>query len=139
VDLVDLVEVAPSGRDTILVVEDEPSLRTMVREILELAGYEVLEGATPEGALAAAAAHAGRISLVLTDVVMPGMNGRQVADALRSSRPGTRVLFMSGYTDGTISHHGILEPGVNFLEKPFTTEGLLQKVREVLGDPPPRE
>jgi PAS domain S-box-containing protein len=134
-----LVEAAPAGKETILVVEDEPSLRAMIGEILESAGYEVLGGPTPEEALAAAAAHRGPLSLVLTDVVMPGMSGRQVADALQSSRPEARVLFMSGYTDDTISHHGILERGLQFLQKPFTTEGLLRKVRDVLSDPPPRE
>jgi CheY-like chemotaxis protein len=134
-----LVEAASSGKETILVVEDEPSLRAMIGEILESAGYEVLGGPTPAEALAAAAAHRGPLSLVLTDVVMPGMSGRQVADALQSSRPEARVLFMSGYTDDTISHHGILERGLQFLQKPFTTEGLLRKVRDVLSDPPPRE
>jgi two-component system cell cycle sensor histidine kinase/response regulator CckA len=126
------VGAAPTGSETILLVEDEPALRVMIREMLDKAGYRILEGATPDEALAAAAGHAGPIHLVLTDVILPKMSGRQMADALRSGRPETRVLFMSGYTDDAISHHGILEPGTHFLEKPFTADGLLRKVREVL-------
>ncbi len=132
-----LVEAAPSGTETILLVEDESSLRVMISEILESAGYKVLEGPTPEEALAAAGTHDGPIPLVLTDVIMPRMSGRQLADALQASRPEARVLFMSGYTDDAIGHHGILEPGVNFLQKPFTTDSLLRKVREVLNGPAP--
>jgi PAS domain S-box-containing protein len=129
--------VAPSGTETILLVEDESSLREMITEILESAGYTVLQGPTPEHALATAGAHRGSIPLVLTDVIMPGMSGRQLADALRASRPETRVLFMSGYTDDAIGHHGILDHGVHFLQKPFTTDALLRKVREVLSGPAP--
>ena len=130
-----VVEVPPSGTETILVVEDESSLRVMIGEILESAGYKVLEGATPEEALAAAGSHGGPLPLILTDVILPGMSGRELADALRSSRPEARVLFMSGYTDDAIGHHGILQPGVHFLQKPFTTDSLLVKVREVLDAP----
>jgi two-component system cell cycle sensor histidine kinase/response regulator CckA len=133
---------ASLGSETILLVEDEPSLRVMISEILEAAGYEVLEGPTPEEALAAAGAHGGPIALMLTDVILPRMSGVQVAEALRSSRPETRVLFMSGYTDDAIGHHGILQAGTQFLQKPFTTESLLHKVRDILdtarsGAPPP--
>ncbi len=129
-----VAEPAPSGTETILLVEDEASLRVMIREILESAGYEVLEGPTPEEALAAAGAHAATIHLVLTDVVLPRLSGRQVAEALRSSRPDVKVLFMSGYTDDAISHHGILDPGTHFIQKPFTTDGLLRRVRQVLDE-----
>jgi len=124
---------APGGTETILLVEDEAPVRALAREILESAGYQVLEGATPEEALAAASSHAGPIHLVLTDVILPGVSGRQLAAALRSSRTEARVLFTSGYTDDAISHHGILEPGVSFVQKPFTAAVLLRKVREVLG------
>ena len=124
-----------SGNETVLLVEDEASLRVMIREILESAGYEVLEGATPEEALAASGGYAQTIHLLLSDVVLPRMSGRQVAEALRISRPEARVLFMSGYTDDAISHHGILEPGTHFIQKPFTTDGLLRKVRQVLDEP----
>jgi hypothetical protein len=128
-------EPAAPGTETILLVEDEASLRVMIREILESAGYVVLEAPTPEEAVASAGGHAGTIHLLLTDVVLPRMSGRQVAEAVRSSRPEANVIFMSGYTDDAISHHGILEPGTHFLQKPFTTDGLLRKVRQVLDEP----
>jgi two-component system, cell cycle sensor histidine kinase and response regulator CckA len=123
----------PPGTETILLVEDEAALLTLTREVLESAGYRVIEGSTPEEALAAAAAHAEPIHLVLTDVVLPRLSGRQLVEALRSSRPEARVLFTSGYTDDVISHHGLLEPGVNFLQKPFTGDDLLRKLRDILG------
>ena len=122
----------PGGTETVLLVEDEPALRVLVEEILTKGGYHVLQNERPEDALALAASHGGAIDLVLTDVIMPNMSGRQMADALRLARPRIRVLFMSGYTDDAISHHGILEPGTHFLEKPFTADGLLRKIREVL-------
>ena len=122
----------PGGTETVLLVEDEPALRVLVEEILTKGGYHVLQNEKPEAALALAASHGGAIDLVLTDVIMPNMSGRQMADALRLERPRIRVLFMSGYTDDAISHHGILEPGTHFLEKPFTADGLLRKIREVL-------
>jgi len=122
----------PRGTETVLLVEDEPALRVLVEEILTKGGYHVLQNEKPEDALALAASHGGAIDLVLTDVIMPNMSGRQMADALRLARPSIRVLFMSGYTDDAISHHGILEPGTHFLEKPFTADGLLRKIREVL-------
>ena len=122
----------PGGTETVLLVEDEPALRVLVEEILTKGGYHVLQNEKPEAALALAASHGGAIDLVLTDVIMPNMSGRQMADALRLARPRIRVLFMSGYTDDAISHHGILEPGTHFLEKPFTADGLLRKIREVL-------
>jgi PAS domain S-box-containing protein len=124
----------PQGTETVLLVEDEPALRVLVEEILTRGGYRVLQGARPEEALAVAAAHSGPIDLVVTDVIMPRMSGRQMADTLRLERPAIRVLFMSGYTDDAISHHGILDPGTHFLEKPFTAEALLRKVREVLEE-----
>jgi PAS domain S-box-containing protein len=124
---------ASGGTETILLVEDEAPVRALAREILESAGYQVLEGATPEEALALASSHAGPIHLLLSDVILPRLSGRRLAEALRFSRPETRVLFTSGYTDDAISHHGILEPGVHFLQKPFTGDALLRKVREVLG------
>ena len=127
---------APGGTETVLLVEDETALRVLIHEILTKSGYRVLQGSRPDEALAVAAAHAGPIDLVLTDVILPNMSGRQVADAVRASRPGIRVLFMSGYTDDAISHHGILDPGMHFLEKPFTTDSLLRKVREVLEAAP---
>jgi CheY-like chemotaxis protein len=125
-------EALPVGSETILLVEDEEALRQLIREILEVGGYRVLPGGSPEEALAAAEAHSGPIHLLLTDVVMPLMSGRQVADRIKASRPAVRVMYMSGYTDEAISHHGALEPGTEFLQKPFTAHALLRKVREVL-------
>jgi signal transduction histidine kinase len=123
---------APTGSETVLLVEDETALRVLIHEVLTGAGYRILQAAAADEALAAAGAHPGHIDLVLTDVILPAMSGRQMADALRAVRPRTRVLFMSGYTDDAISHHGILEPGTHFMEKPFTADTLLRKVREVL-------
>jgi PAS domain S-box-containing protein len=122
----------PRGTETVLVVEDEPALRVLIDEILARSGYTVLQASRPDEALALAVAHEGTIDLVLTDVIMPGMSGGQMADAIRALRPRARVLFMSGYTDDAISQHGILDAGTHFLEKPFTGDSLLRKVRTVL-------
>ncbi len=125
-------EPPPSGTETILLIEDEASLRHMIREILVSVGYQVLECPTPEEGIRAAKDHAGPIHMLLTDVVLPRMSGPQVAEMLRSSRPAVQVLYISGYTDDAISHHGILDAGVHFLQKPFTTDALLRMLREVL-------
>ncbi|HXB53988.1 MAG TPA: response regulator [Vicinamibacteria bacterium] len=118
--------------ETILLVEDADVLRMMIREMLESAGYEVLSGGSPEEALAVGEVHSGPIHLVLTDVVMPGISGPQLAERLKAARPGVKVVYMSGYTDEAIVHHGVLEGGTPFLQKPFTTEVLLRKVGEAL-------
>jgi CheY-like chemotaxis protein len=123
---------APGGWETVLVVEDDDSLRTLAREVLEAQGYTVIEAAQPTEALALIDVHPDPIHLLLTDVIMPQMNGRQLAERLRAARPDVRVLFMSGYTDGAIVHHGVLEAGTHFLQKPFTPDRLSRKVREVL-------
>ena len=120
------------GAETVLLVEDEESLRDLVREVLESYGYAVLEASRPEEALARSRAHAGVIHLLLTDVVMPQMNGRQLAALIQEQRPGLRVLFMSGYTDDAIVRRGVLDSRMPFLAKPFTPDGLGKKVREVL-------
>ncbi|HUG37788.1 MAG TPA: ATP-binding protein, partial [Candidatus Limnocylindrales bacterium] len=127
---------APPGSETVLLVEDEPDLRELAAEVLASWGYTVLEAETPAAALRLSEAHDGPIHLVLTDVVMPGMSGREVADRLLSTRPAVKLLFMSGYTDTAIVHHGVLDPGTAFLPKPFTPDGLLWKVREVLDSTP---
>jgi PAS domain S-box-containing protein len=121
-----------AGNETILVVEDEEPLLALVKASLERAGYRVLTATAPQAALGIAQLHSGSIHLLLTDVVLPGMNGRLLAEGIRMSRPETKVLYMSGYTENAISHHGILDPEVEFLAKPFTPEELAQKVREVL-------
>jgi len=124
---------ARPGAETVLLVEDEEMVRRLVRSVLELKGYTVLEASGGEEALKIAREHDGLIELLVTDVVMPGMSGRQVAERLRPLRPETRVLFMSGYTDDVVVRHGILDQEAAFIEKPFTPVGFAQKVREVLG------
>ena len=130
-DLPKLVE--PRGTETILVLEDEPALRKLVQSLLGQQGYTILEAATSEQALRHCEAHDGTIHLLVTDVVMPGMSGRQLAERAVQCRPDLKVLYMSGYTADAIAHHGVLDAGVAFLQKPFSSESLLQKVREVLN------
>jgi two-component system, cell cycle sensor histidine kinase and response regulator CckA len=125
----------PTGSETILLLEDEGSLREIIREVLEEAGYRVLTAADSREALPLARAHGGPIHILVTDVVMPGLGGREIAEALARERPSTRVLYISGYTDEAIGHHNVLDPGVHFLQKPFSTLALLRKVREVLDSP----
>jgi CheY-like chemotaxis protein len=124
---------APRGSETILVVEDEPALRELIGEILVDAGYTVLAAGDGEQGLALARSHPQAVHMLLTDVVLPRMSGREVAARLRLERPGVAVLYMSGYTDDAIVHHGVLEPGAAFLQKPVGPDALLRKVREVLG------
>jgi len=121
------------GEETVLVVEDEPMVRDLVRAILSRQGYEVLEAGRGAEALEVSERHQGPIHLLITDVVMPGMTGPELARRLTAHRPATKVLFMSGYTDDAILHHGVLEPGTEFLEKPFTAGALGGKVRNMLG------
>ena len=123
---------APRGVETLLVVEDEAEVRALVRDALAMTGYKVLEAPDGRAALRIAEEEAGDIHLLVTDVVMPGLNGAQVADRLKASHPETRVLYMSGYTDDRISHHGVLTPGTILLSKPFTPDTLARKVREAL-------
>ncbi|MCB9079499.1 MAG: PAS domain S-box protein [Anaerolineaceae bacterium] len=120
------------GAETILVVEDEAMVRKLTVETLETHGYHVLEAKSITHARQLAADYRETIHLLLTDVIMPGMNGRELYQNLRERQPGLRVLYMSGYTDNVIVHHGILYEGINFLQKPFTILKLLQKVRTVL-------
>jgi CheY-like chemotaxis protein len=122
----------PSGSETILLVEDEDVVRGLARKILEHAGYCVLEASRGEEAVRLCLERAGPIDLLLTDVVMPETSGKEVADRLTELFPGLRVLFMSGYTDEAIVHHGVLDSNVEFIQKPFTPIALARKVREVL-------
>jgi len=121
-----------TGTETILLAEDDAVLRPLARGLLEKLGYKVLDGADAEEALEAARQYTEVIHLLLTDVVMPGASGRELARQLEKTRPATKVLYVSGYTDDAIVHHGMLEPGLNFLQKPFTPAALARKVREVL-------
>jgi PAS domain S-box-containing protein len=123
---------AAEGSETVLLVEDEESVRQLVRETLESKGYKVLEAEHGEAALRIASAHPAQIHLLITDVIMPGMGGRDLAKHLGESRPETAVLYLSGYTEDTFVHEGVLESGTAFLQKPFTLQALARKVREVL-------
>ncbi len=120
------------GHETVLFVEDEPAIGRLGQTMLEGLGYRVLTAGTPGEALALAREHPGRIHLLITDVVMPEMNGRELARQLLSIYPDLKRLFMSGYTANVIAHHGVLDPGVNFIQKPFTRQDLAAKVREAL-------
>jgi PAS domain S-box-containing protein len=120
-----------AGSETVLLVEDEPEVRRLVDKLLRMQGYAVVSAGSPAEAIAAARA-AGPIAILITDVIMPGMNGRELATVLGAERPGMRVLYMSGYTDAAIAQHGILPAGTAFLSKPFTPDALARKVREVL-------
>jgi len=123
------------GSETILLVEDEEGVRDLARRILELKGYKVITASNPTEAAQVCERHEGPIHLLLTDVVMPTMSGRQLAEHVAFLRPGLKVLYMSGYTDSAIVPHGILKEGTPFLQKPFTPEALAHKVREVLDTP----
>jgi DNA-binding NtrC family response regulator len=125
----------PSGHETILLVEDEPSILTLTKTLLERLGYSVLAASTPGVALRIAEQHYGEIHLLMTDVVMPEMNGRVLARNLLAVHPGLKRLFMSGYTADVIAHHGVLDEGVHFIQKPFTRENLATKVRDALDAP----
>ena len=121
-----------TGTETILLAEDDDILRPLTKGLLAKLGYTVLEAESAEQALAVAGARQGPIHLLVADVVMPGASGRELARRLAQSRPETRVLYVSGYTDDAIVHHGMLDPGLKFLQKPFTPAALARKVREVL-------
>lgn len=121
-----------TGSETILVVEDEPGVRALVRKVLERLGYRVIVAATPREAVDLAQHHNGPIHLLMTDVVLPEMSGSSVAQHIAVSRPAMLVLYMSGYTDDAIVHHGVLDPDTPFLQKPFTPQALARKVRSVL-------
>jgi CheY-like chemotaxis protein len=120
------------GGETVLVVDDEAAVRSAVREILQPRGYIVLEAGSGEEALRICAGQQGPIHLLLTDVVMPGMSGPEVAQRLAHMRPEMRVLYMSGYSDDALIRRGVVEEGTAFLQKPFMPAALAHKVREVL-------
>jgi two-component system cell cycle sensor histidine kinase/response regulator CckA len=124
---------ALGGTETVLLVEDEAPVRQLVRDTLAAKGYQVVEAENGEAGLAAAAQHKGNIDLVITDVVMPGLGGRDLVKQLAQTRPQTKVLYLSGYTEDAILSDGAIEKGTAFLQKPFTLQNLSRKVREVLG------
>lgn len=121
-----------AGSETLLVVEDHPNVRAFLIQTLSAFGYHVLEAANGDEALAVSHRYPKNIDLVITDVVMPGMNGKEVAQAIQAERPGTPVLFVSGYSEEIIARQGMLEPGVWYLPKPFGPDALGRKVREIL-------
>jgi two-component system cell cycle sensor histidine kinase/response regulator CckA len=123
---------AAGGTETILLVEDEEAVRSMVSKVLQNRGYTVLEARHGNEAVEVSERYEGSINLMVTDVVMPQMSGRELAERLTTLRPKMHVLYMSGYPDNTIVQHGVLEPGTSFLQKPFTISALEAKVREIL-------
>jgi CheY-like chemotaxis protein len=123
------------GSEAILLVEDEEAVRELASVVLAAQGYRVIEAENPAHAEELSAKHSSEIQLLLTDVVMPGMSGRELARRITARSPKLRVLYMSGYTDNVIATGGVLEPGVSFLQKPFTPRALTVKVREVLDTP----
>ena len=128
-------EGAIQGSETILLAEDEEMVRKLARQVLEMHGYQVLEAANGGAALLICERHKEPIHLLITDVIMPEMSGRELADRLAQLRPEMKVLYMSGYTDNAIVHQGVLDEGANFIQKPFPTDALARKVREVLDAP----
>ena len=121
--------------ETILLVEDDEVVRKLVSEVLDNEGYRLLEAANGVAALSICAQYEERIHLLLTDVIMPEMSGRELANRLAAVRPEVKVLYMSGYTDDVIVHHGVLDEGTEFIQKPFTPDVLARKIREVLDRP----
>ena len=121
------------GHETILLVEDEAAVRDLARDVLQANGYTVLEARHGSEALRICERHSGPIHLMLTDVVMPGMSGRQLADRVAPLQPNMTMLYMSGYTSNAIVHRGVLDAGTAFLQKPFTPDALARRVREVLN------
>ncbi len=128
-------EGAMQGAETVLLAEDEEAVRKLARQVLEMHGYQVLEAANGSAALLISERHKEPIHLLITDVIMPEMSGRELAGRLDQSRPETRVLYMSGYTDDAIVRQGVLDEAANFIQKPFPTDALARKVREVLDAP----
>ena len=116
-----------------LLVEDEEALRRLATEVLSRLGYRIIEAADGAQALAALERHTGRLDLVLTDVIMPGMNGRELSQAVVRVHPEAKVLFTSGYSENAIATQGALDAGIEFIAKPYTPRGLAEKIREVLA------
>jgi CheY-like chemotaxis protein len=132
IDKLGTTEPASRGHETILLVEDEPAILKLTLLMLEKQGYNVLAANTPGEAIRQAVEYAGEIHLIMTDVIMPEMNGRDLAKKLHTEYPHLKQLFMSGYTANVIAHHGVLDEGVYFIQKPFSLQGLAAKLREVL-------
>lgn len=125
---------AKGGKETILLVEDESSILKITKALLEMQGYSVLAANTPADAIRLAGERGGALDLMITDVVMPEMNGRDLAKKLQELHPQLKCLYMSGYTANVIAHHGVLDEEIHFIQKPFSLPDLAGKVREVLGE-----
>ena len=121
-----------AGTEKILVVEDNAAARQIVLNILNSSGYQTVGVASGEEALEFMDKHKDQFNLLVTDVIMSGMSGKELAELVAAHNPGIKILFFSGYTDNVIAHHGVLEEGINFIQKPFTRLAFLKKVREVL-------
>ena len=124
----------PGSLQTILLVEDAEALRLLVREMLEGAGYRVMDADAPDKAIALVESTSGAIDLVLTDMVLPRMNGQELARRIATLKPGIRVVFMSGSLEQVVGHQGNLEPGALFLQKPFTMDALMRTIRRALDE-----
>ena len=123
-----------TGSETILLAEDDSGVRQVAKRALTAAGYTVLDAGTGADALQVAVGVPGPIHLLLTDVIMPEMGGRELAERLTATRPDVKVLFMSGYSDDAVVRHGVMREEIAFIQKPFRSEALARKVREVLDD-----
>jgi DNA-binding NtrC family response regulator len=126
---------SPATLETVLVVDDEPGIRSLIAKVLSRQGYRILEASSAEEAVTVAARHPGAIPITVTDIVLPGKNGRELVDELRLARPDLRALFISGYTDDAAIYSGTLPPGTGFLQKPFALPALISTVRAVLDTP----
>jgi DNA-binding response OmpR family regulator len=124
------------GSETILLVEDEESVRRFIRTLLQSSGYAVIDAASGDEALSIVAARGGGIRLLITDVVMPRMSGRELAEKVRALCPDIDLLYVSGYTDDAIVQHGITARAINYIQKPFNTTAFLGKIREILEEHP---
>jgi DNA-binding response OmpR family regulator len=124
------------GTETVLVIENEQTVREVIADVLAMHGYRVLEAPDGQEALRISDAYSGPIDVLVVDVVMPGMSGETLVRAFAARRPGIRALYVSGYTGEVLRQHGVVAAGRNFLQKPFTVEGLARKVRETLESPP---
>ncbi|MCG8552173.1 MAG: response regulator, partial [Desulfobacterales bacterium] len=127
------IKAVPIGTETILLVEDEPAILKMISSALSKNGYNVLKANMPDEAINLAGENK-TIDLLLTDVIMPAMNGRQLAELIKDRHPSMLCLYMSGYTADVIAHHGVLDKNINFITKPFTVKNLLRKIRAILDD-----
>ena len=126
----------PAGSGTILLVEDDENVRLMAAQMLKVLGYTVFSAGSPQDALAICRETDQPIDCVVTDVIMPGMNGRELFEEISALRPGIKALYMSGYTSDVIAHHGVLDEGAFFIQKPFDINCIHQKIQEVMQSSP---